>query len=290
MREYLSSKKEQLKMIENGKGIQHILDAAYRILGNPILIHDMDYKVIAYNENETDDPIWNEFMATGMVGHDRLVFYRDECFFEMAANAKKITFLLSDKLKYDRLFGKLFTKGKIQIGCACLTETDKPFEDDDQELFEMVCDILNEEFFISEFYQNYGQIYMETLIALLVEDNIEDRLIYTATIESLYIGLKSFLRLAVVEISQCDPTHTKLTYFRDLFKQEQPDYKYAVYSNYILIIMSFDSITSNMGDLINLNTLFKQNNMRIGISNSFEKIFDLPKHYREAINALNHDL
>jgi len=281
---------EQIIAITNGKGVQYILDEAYRILGNPILTHDMEYKVIAYNENETDDPIWNEFMTTGMVGHDRLVFYRDECFFEMAADAGKITFLLSDKLKYDRLFGKLFTKDSIQIGCACMTATEKPFEEVDPILFEIVCDILNKEFCNSELYQSYGQAYMETLIGQLIENNIEDIGFYIATIESLYIGLKSILRVAVLDINQCNPTYTKLTYFRDIFKQAQPDFKYAVFSNYILILMSSDSTILHIEDLNKLYTLFEKNNMYIGISDCFENLFDLREHYKEAISALNHGL
>lgn len=285
-------KMEQIKQIKNGKGVQYILDEAYRILENPILVHDMDYKVIAYTENKVnDDSIWNEFETTGMVGHDRLVFYRDECFFEMAANAKKITFLFSNKLKYDRIFGKLFTKNNIQIGCVCMVACYKPFEADDPKLFETVCDILNKEFCESEFYQQYGQEYMETLISQLIEDKIENKELYTAHIESIYIGLKANLHLIVADIVQCDPTYKKLVYFRDLFKKLRPDFKYVIYSNYIMIIMSSDEGILNIEkDLNELYGCFEQNKIHIGISNCFENIFDLPKYYNEAVAALNYGL
>lgn len=284
-----TNKIEQLRAIKTGKGVQHILDEAYIIFGNPILAHDMDYKVIAKTEMPiTDDPIWNEFETTGMVGHDRLVFFRDECFFEMAANAKKITFLLSDKLKYDRIHGKLFTKNYIQVGCACIVECCHPFEDDTPEFFEILCSILDKELSKSELFRNYGQTYMETLVEKLIENSIEDINILTAHIESIYIGTKPNLYLAVADITQCDPTHTNLAYFRDLFKQTQPAFKYAIYSNYIVIIISSDDATLHVKkDLNRLNRLFEQHNIYAGISSCFENLLELRKYYTEAVNALN---
>jgi len=285
--DHLLNKKEQLQKINNGKGIQHILDEAYRILDNPILIHDMDYKLIAYTENTVhDDPIWNEYETTGMVGYDRLVFYEEEGFLEICADAKKTTFLLSDKLKYDRIYGKLFTNNDIQIGCICMVACYNSFEDGTSKLFEIVCDILNKEFSISEYYQAYGQAYMETLISQIIEESIED--IYMSS--SIYIGLKDYIRVAVVDITQCDPKHTKLACFRDMFKQARPDFKYAVYSNYIVIIMSSDIAPIRIDDLDKLYGIFEQNNICAGISRCFENLNELPKYYNEAVNVLNHML
>ena len=289
MRNDLLSKKEQLYAIKTDKGIPHILDEAYRILGNPILTHDMEYKAIAYTENTvTDDPIWNEFETTGMVGYDRLIFYRDECFFELAANAKKITFLLSDKLKYDRIYGKLFTKNDIQIACICMVACYNSFEDGTSKLFEIVCDILNKEFSISEYYQAYGQAYLEALISQIIEESIEDKEIYMSS--SIYIGLKDYIRVAVVDIAQCDPKYTKLACFRDMFKQARPDFKYAIYSNYIVIIMSSDIAPIRIDDLDKLYGIFEQYNICAGISRCFENLNELPKYYNEAVNVLNHML
>jgi len=288
----LSNRKEQIIKIKNGKGIQYILDEAYRILGNPILTHDMDYNVIAYSENPvTDDPIWNEFETTGMVGRDRQVFYKEECFYELCANAKKTVFLLSDELKYNRIFGKLFTKYNIQVAVACMVECYNPFEDDTPELFEIVCDILSKELSKSEFYLNYGRAYMDTLIGQLIENSIEDIELYIAHIESIYITTKSNLYLAVADITQYDPTHTKLAYFRGLFKQTRPDFKYAIYSKYIVIVISTDETNFHVKkDFNRLFWLFEYYNIFTGISNSFENIFELPQRYDEAVNALNHGL
>ena len=287
-----SSRKQQLLKIKNGKGVQYILDEAYRILGNPILIHDMDYKIIAFTENPVkDDPIWNELTTTGMIGLDRQLFYKEEGFFELCADAKKITFLPSDKLQYDRIFGKLFTENNIQVGCACIHAFCKPFESDMPELFEMLCDILDHEFGQSDFYSNYALSYMDALVGRLIEGGIEDKYLYTAHIESLYTGLKPNLYLAVADITQCDPAYGRLEYFREVFKRIRPAFKYVIYSNYIVIMMSFDDKTFHVHqELRQLCQSFEQHNIYAGISNRFENIFELPQRYDDAVNALNDGL
>ena len=292
MRDYFQDKSEQLKTLENGKGVQYILDAAYKILGNPLLAHDMEYKLIAYNKDAVnDDPIWNELTTKGTVDYKRLEFYKNETFFDMVAYAEKVTFLPSERLKQDRIFGKLFTKDHIQVGCVVIHACYKPFENSDIELMKILCDILNKELDQSEYYQNYGQTYMETLVGKLIEDNLDNKMLYTAHIESIYIGLGVNIRLAVADISQVDPAFNQLVYFRDLFKQTQPSFKYVIYSNHIVILMSSDSKAFNIKqDLHELYKIFEQNNIYAGISSRLENLFGLSRYYSEAVSALKHGL
>jgi hypothetical protein len=290
---YLLDKSERLKAIENGKGVQYICDEAYKILGNPLLVHDMEYKLLAHNKDAVnDDPIWNEFATNGTIDISRLEFYKNETFFDMVAYAEKVTFLPSDRLKHDRIFGKLFTKDQIQVGCVIMLECDKPFENNDMQLFEIVCDILSEELSESEYYRNYAQTYMETLVGKLIEDSLDNKLIdNTALITSIYAGLKGNIRLAVADISQIDPTFNQLVFFRDLFKRTQPSFKYVIYSNYIVILMCSDSeIFHIKHDLHKLYKIFEQNNIHAGISSRLENLFILSKYYNEAVNALKHGL
>lgn len=292
MGERLSDKLEQLKAIESGGGVQHLLNEAHKILGNPIIMHDMEYKLMAHTENiVTDDPIWNELVTTDTVTPDRLELYKDEGFFDAVANAEKVTYLISDKLKYDRIFGKLFIKDLFQVGCVVITACDKTFEDDDLELFEVFCDILSEELSRDEFYQNYGQTYLETLVGKLIDGDIEDKKLYIAHVESIYHHCKENLYLTVVDIAKCDPEYTRLAYFRDFFKRTQPCFEYAVYSNFIVIIVSTDDVTLNVEKGLNgLNGLFEEYNLYAGVSSRFDNLFELRKYYKEAVSALNHGL
>jgi len=292
MRDSTTNKRKQLEALKNVKGIQCILNKAYKILGNPILTHDDEYKLIAYTDNiTTDDPIWVEIVTNGTVGPERLEFYKNEYFFDTVANAEKITFLLSDKLKYDRIFGKIYDKDYIQVGCACMVACNKPFDETDPELFEIVCDLITRELEEDEFYNQYGQSYLETLVSGLIDGDFKDKKLYTAHVEIVYKHLKTYIYLSVVDVNQCGAGPAQLAYYRDLFKNTEPAFKYSVYSNYILIIFSTENVVMNAEkDMNKLNQIFIENNMFVGISSSFENLFELHKYYQEATDALNYGI
>lgn len=273
--------------LKNGKGIPYLLQKAYAILENPILMHDMEYKVIAHNENVvTDDPIWIEYATNGTVGADWLDFFKNECFIETAANAKTITFLTSDKLQYNRIFGKLFNKNNIQIGCACMVACNKPFEEEDSLLFEEICAVFSKEFGKNQYYTDYGQAYLEKLLAELIA-GISDKDLYTAHVESIYMHLQTNLYFAVADIGEATSDAAKLAQCRDAFRKTQPEYTYAVYDKYVLIIISIDDSQLYVEKhLKQLYRLFRKNMIRVGISSCFDNLFELPRYYKEACKAL----
>lgn len=285
-----TGKMKQLRALEIGKGIQYLLNEACRILGNPVLTHDMEFNLIACTENVvTDDLIWNEVLTTGRVSRNLMEFYKNESFFDAAANAKKITFLPSDKLRDKRILGKLFSSENIQIGCASIKEDHQPFDDDDPVLFEFFCDVLNREIAKSEHFRVYGQAYQETLINKLIEGSIDDREIYTAHVESIYRNLKEYLYLAVIDTAQSNPTFAELSHLRDMLKRAQPAFKYSIYADRVVMIISSDSaVLDAKKAMCKLGGLIKQNGLRIGISECFDNLYELQKYYAEAVDALNH--
>jgi len=260
MHESLDKMKKIKALINNGKGIRYTLSEVYKILGNPIIIHDRDHNALACTEDiVTDDPIWS--------------------------------FLITDKLKYDRIHGKLLDKDGITVGAATIVACHKPFEDDILELHEAVCDALSIELCQDNFYTDYGQAYLESLVSRLIEGGIEgNEFYYTAQVDSIYTDLGNNLYLAVMDIPKCT-TDTQLEYFRDLFKRTQPAYKYFIYAPYILMIAGTNDSTFNVKkDLRKLSKIFSEYHIHAGVSSRFENLFKLQRYYIEAVDALNDGL
>lgn len=286
-----SNKLEKVNAIKNGHGIQNLLNEAHKILENPMVMFNTEYNLLAYTDDICNDPVSSEVVAYGTFSYETQRFFMEEGFADAVANAKSIVFLLSDKIKYARILGKLFNKNKVHVANLVMVACNKPFEDEDPIAFEAVCELLSKEIIKSELYQTYGTMYQETYIRKLIDGSIDDKGIYTAHIEIIYSNLKTHLHLAVTDISRCDPQHTKLCYFRDLFKKTQPSFKYCIYANYIIILISMDDAALNVKrDLNKLFRLSVQNNIYAGISSCFENLFDLRKHYFEAVDALNYGL
>lgn len=290
MIDYLSDKSERLKKIKSGRGIQHVLNKVYEILENPIAMYDLtEYKLLACAEGiVTDDSFLNELIAQGAFSKTTLEYCKEELWFDTVANEDIVAFIDSGTLKYDRIVGKLFNKDNILVAGLIVVACDKPFEDGDLELVKIVCKIISKELGKSEFYENYGQEFRETLVRKLIEGSIQDKGYFTPYVADIYSGLEPNLYLAVADITQCDPTYTKLTYFRDLFKRKQSDCKYFVYSNYIVMIISTNEETFDLKkDLKKLSAIFAENDICVGISSCFDNLFILQKHYKEAVIALH---
>lgn len=295
MHDNLPNKKEQLQAIITGKGVQHILDEAYKILENPMLIHDMEYKLVASPDGVVnDDQIWNEFMVHGFLSDATIEFCVNESFVDSVANCTNfdgVTYLFSDKLKYDRIFGQLYNHKHMPVADLCMVACEQPFEDNTPELIKTLCDILSKELSKSKYYQDYGQAYQENIIKKLIEGDIENKAIYTGHVANLDDGLETYISLAVVDISRDDRSSNQLVYFRDLFKQIQNQYKYYIYSDYIVILTSSKNESRlNSEKDWELSKIFKEYHMFVGLSSPFENLFALQQYYHEAIEALHYGI
>lgn len=286
------NKLARVKALRNRKGIQYLINEASKIIGNPILMHDLDYKAIACTQNVvTDDPLWNELVETGRHGQKTIELLKEEQLIDIAADSKATVFLASERLKYRRIFSKVYNKDNITVAGVNIVECHKPFDEGDVAAFEAFCNKISKEVGRDEYYQTYGQMYQESLIAKLIDGVIEDRRLYPVHVESLYHGMKNNLFLAVVDVSQCSNAYANPEYCKNACKQTQPAFKYSVYSGYVLVIISADTTQLDVKkDLRNLNRLFEQNNMYVGISSCFENMYELQKYYNEALSVLKNGI
>jgi len=274
---------ELVNKLDRGRGIQYLLDEACKIFGNPIVMFDTDYSLIAYTNVVTDDPIWNEIVTTGTFCFETQLFFANECFTDDVANAEKLAVLKSNKLKYDRVLGNIFNRDNIKVANIVMVECNRALNEDEFASFETLADLITGEVCKDSFYIAYGENHQSEIIKLLIEQNIENKIFYSSQAQILYDGFKSNLYLAVVGNIQKD----MLNHYMKLLRQRKRMFKYGIYSNHILMIMSTDYETFSIKrDLNSLVQLFEQENIFVGISNRFENLFELQKHYSEAVNAL----
>jgi len=281
--------KELLKR-GRGRGIKHIINIAYHILENPFVMFDISYNLLARTENTiTDDPLWNELATYGKFTHDSVDFFNKEQFIDDVANAEAITILKSKELKYDRMTGKIFGKDNIQLGNITVVACYRPFKAEDFENAEIICEFIAAELQESEFYQKIGRVFEENFVSDLIEGKDHNKALIKKNVEAIYVSLKSSLYIAVVDIVQYEHTLTHLAYFRDLLENLQPEYKYFIYLNNIIIIISKDNPNLNVKkDLNILNEFFKKYKILAGISEHFQNLFELKKYYKQALTALNY--
>lgn len=283
------SKMGKINALKNGRGLQHLLDEGHTVLGNPMLLFDIHYNLIAYTENAvTDDPFWNELVSNKCFSKQTTEFFREEGFVEAVANNGVVAFLHSDKLKYDRFNGTIFDKNYTRIANINVTACENPPQAGDMELIEQLCKVLLKEIQTSDYYHNLDIAYQETLLNMLISgEEIDKRSEALIMLADIYKDLSTYIYLGVVDVSRYECGLNNLAYFRDLCKRTQPAYKYFIHADYLLVLMSFDEDTLTIKkDLAKLRRLFERNDLYMGISDCFENLFELRTHYTKALEAL----
>jgi len=271
---------------------QEILNAAYKKLENPIFIFNMEYELMAHSDGaDNDDRICAEFMEHGKLGSETLEFFKNECFIDAVANCDGVTYLVSDKLKYDRVFGQLYNKKLSPVADLVIVACEKEFEPNTKELVKELCEKISNAFAKNEFYQIYGQTYQETIVKKLIEKSIENKGIYAGHVANIDNGLKDNIFVAIADAGQPNQSYDNLARLRNLFENACPQFKHFIYSNYIITLISSENKQFDMPkEFKKLRRLAKSKKIHIGISEGFENLFNMHIHYNQAMYALNSGL
>ena len=281
------SKLAQIKALRKGKGIQYLLDTAYEIFRNPIAMFDTNYALIAYTDVVSDDPLWNELISTGTFSMKTQKFFAEEYFTDDVVNANKLAILKSEHLKYDRIFGHIFNKDHIKVANIVIVGCDTAFGAEVTVAFEKLADKISREIANDKYYTAYGRAYHEAIINKLLDRIITDTKVYAPHVQIIYDSFEDYLFLAVVDVCQNDTHSNKLPYFKSLLENKYRSFKYAVHADYIVIIMSSKHKYFYKDRFFDKhNNPFELNNLYVGISSSFENLYELHKYYDEAVAAL----
>ena len=285
-------KMRQIETLYRGSGLQYLLDSAYKILNHPLIIFDTRYSLIAHTDVKIDDPHWNEITSEGFFSKKTQEFFAEEYFTDYAANVNKIKVLQSDKLNYARLLGYIYNSEHIKVAVLVMYyEKDIPLEKEIKAAYKKLLEITSEEIENDESYVEYGRTFHEEYITKLLDGAITDHLLYTPQIQILYDDFEAYLCVAVVDVRLNGIQRDRLEFFKNRLQSMCKSYKYAIYSDNIVIILSSKNKTAY--ERLFLDTFFDyfiQNNLYAGISGSFENIYDLRNHYENAVEALRNGL
>ena len=285
------SKLEQVMALENHFGIQYLLDSAYRILNNPIYMIDINYNMLAYTGLSIDDPHWDEVVTTGTLSSETMEVLANEGLIEDITNAEKIALLRNEKLRYTKATCHLRNRDQFNVGLIMMSECDTSFDEECLTVFQALADRITEEIQDYEYFSLLEMTYHENKINMLLDGTVQNPLMYNPHAQALYEGFEDYLYVAVVKTRRNALLESvyrrKLVYYQSLLKTKYPSFKYSVYEDHIVILMSSRyNYFYSVPFISAYASLFEQNGLYMGISDSFENIYELRKYYDQAVDAL----
>jgi len=285
------SKVEQIKLLENGKGIQYLIDAAKDIFQSPISVLDVNYNVIAFTDSDFDDPLWKIMVSTKKLSLRAQEILSKMHIMEDIVNTTGCLIIRNHELKYARMIRYFYNKEHIKVGLIGAYELNTKFDDDCMAAFDLFADKMTSEIQDDQYYTTLGRTFHEDTIVSILDGVIKDSPLYAPSIQILYDGFKDYLYVAVVDTTQNNIRQDNPVYFKNVFINKFRSYKYAIYSGYIVIIAS-SKFKQPYEELFADRECdpFITNNLFVGISSRFENLYKLRTYYDQAVAALKNGL
>jgi hypothetical protein len=132
--------------LTSDSGLQNILNTAEGIFGNPILISDISFKLIAYTGGlDINDAIWKQIIENGYYPSDYIhdILKNDEQYHKVFGN--NLPLILSDTSTPNQFMTKMIVvKGK-PVGFSTCLEYNRKITPLDMRLFDVFCKVVGSE-------------------------------------------------------------------------------------------------------------------------------------------------
>ena len=284
-------KVEQINALENGYGIQYLIDSAYMILKNPIYVVDIDYNLLGYTDVPVDDRVWNDLISSGTFSQSILELLAQEGFIEDFTNADRSIRIYSNAMSHIRIADRFFDGAGNPAGMIVIYNSQVPFDTEDEATLEKLADKITDEIRNHMYFITLTMTFYEEKINMLLDGVITDPLLYNSIVQVLYHNFEDYLYVAVLDVAHegiMEQVHVdRLAYFKSLLKTQYPLHKLSVYHGYIVMLMSSANQSIYASPFIHTYVdLFERNGLSMGISSSFENMYELRKYYDQALAAL----
>lgn len=285
----LENEKLLFDLLAEGKGLQQIINRAYEMLGNMVLLSDASMGVILYAQNAKMDENLRKWIY-----QDRLDNYnnfyiknRDKRGFEKSYKNRIPIYIDKSMDTYAYLASDIFVDDKVG-GHLTLIESEKYLEEDDYEIVSYLCKIISLEMHKDRFICNSRGFLYEYLFLDLLEGRIKDPVVINDRIKSLEIELQENLYVFTVSVDRNEKENTKLPYIRNLIEDIIKNGKAVIYDDRIVCVITMSGSEKPMHkiDLENFKNFLKTNKMYGGLSYCFHDLHDLQKYYKQSLKSI----
>lgn len=270
------------------RGLQHIIDVGYEVLGNPMFVSDMGYNVLAFNQNaEVGDPSWptseseEEFEA-----YERIKKLNDSGVFERLYTSEVPCIEHFDYSPTRWMAHKIAINEK-NLGHIAVVESKKEFAEMDFELLQFLCSIVASELQKEPLQNSHFNNEFEHFFI----DMLEEKILKKETIQKhgkkLNLNAKKYLLVLTISPELKVGNGMSLSYVKSIINRLLGTEKSILYQNKITALLLSDKKQMLSGTTENrLIEFLKSNEMNVGISQCFQDLAGIKNHYIQSIKAL----
>ena len=266
-------------LIERG-GLQHMVNVAAGVLGNPVFVHDLSWKLLAKSDARPEDAaIWTALFPDGHMEFDNLVAVESEGIYTRIFEDDRPVFGTFGFFPKRFLGCRVRDKGGV-VGIVTLVE-DRPVQEGDEELLVILCKaVLYEMLYLDRTAMQktpYFSLFKDLLEGQGSQTEMRER------ITGSRIRFPARMRLLLVQYTEQNAA-LSLQYIREALDAALRSGYSIIYGGALLLVVNDELERSFVLSVI--DKCFYGISVQIGISRVFADIAALPDAYRQAQSAV----
>lgn len=277
---------QMIKILHSNRGLQALVDAAYDILGNPLLVVDTSYKILASCQNViyTRDDL-NVQIDLGYMLEKNIVDMKKARLYERAREAH-YPYYSKDKGARDGWITALIYIHGIETAHIAVTDTNRPFSEEDFEFIDFLCRIVSLELQKSDFYQTNKSLMHSFFLSELLDNHFCDMETVHRRAQSLNWIRTDYLRVMVVCEHSMVIFDKKAQLISQFMTMMFPVCHWVIYEgNLVFLIGTIEPSLNEFRGNERLETFLTANHLTASISRCFHSLIDTRRFYDEALTA-----
>lgn len=275
-----------LRILHSNFGIQALIDAAYDILGNPILLVDSSFKILASCLNVIEDrPDLAAQQAYGYVLDANIQAIQKARLYEKARRTRYPVYNKETAAKEGWITALVYIHG-IESAHIAVSDSNCPFTEDDFELIDYLCQFVSIELQKSDFYRANESMMHSFFLSELLNNEIRDMPTILRRAQSLNWNLTEYLRVMTVFQAHSEVFDKKAQLISKQIHKLLPNSHWVIHDGHIVFLLCLKNTDpSEFRGENELCRYLENNRLSASLSRCFHSLTDTKQFYKESLAA-----
>ena len=276
-----------LESFLSGEGLCKIVTIASKLIGNPLIVIDLSFKVLASSpvENITD-LLWMDNVKKGYCSYEFIAELTKLESLKKGRKTKRPFVVTCPLSPIKKIAFKIQVNDKT-IGNILLLECEKQIDPDDYNYLILISEIISKELGKKQFYKNTKNVLSEEILYDLLENNIENRALIKERLKNCTLVFSKHIFVIVINISNFELKQSVYSrYLSPTLLTLFPMSNSIYYNGAIVIIDDREEFVEKEDKIRLVKNFLIENKLKMGISSEFTSIEDCSIYYHQAIRSL----
>lgn len=281
-----SGRSHLIEVLHANQGLQAIIDKAYEILQNPIIVVDSSYKLLAmYRDDsvEEDRADLEEQRTLGYMLKSNIDAMNRAHLYEQTRARGYPLYNKDPEASHGWITALVYIHG-IEVGQIGVMDSRHPFTHVDFELIDFLCKAVSLELQKSDFYRTNQGLMHSYLLSDLLDNQVHDSTAIEQRMANLGWDLTANLYILLLTDSARNFFDGKAQLITQQLHHLMPSSRWVIYHGQIVFLVRFDDADS-IAHNSELCRYLEINRLSAAVSSRFDDIINIKKYYNQAVKA-----